>query len=84
MVTPSGLSDGTSHTMTLSSIARVAADVSVARRWAIRTGERWPPTSVEWMLDVMSTTVLPFRSASTASGFDRSARGSASLALSAR
>src|ERR1041385_5336571 len=41
--------------MTLSRIARVVAPVSVARRYASATGDRWPPTSVEWMLDVMST-----------------------------
>jgi len=39
IVTPSGFSDGTSQRMTLSRIARVAALVSVASRYASATGE---------------------------------------------
>ena len=40
-------------------IARASSSSPLTSRSAIFIGDRIPPTSVEWMLDVTSTTTLP-------------------------
>jgi hypothetical protein len=59
MSTPSGLSEGTSRTIVLSSISRTSGSSDEARRCAMSMPERYEPTSVEWTPQVISTTVFP-------------------------
>ncbi len=64
--------------MLFARMARVSASSPLARRCASTIGVRIPPTSVEWMLEVTSTTTFPSAMRRARSSGARS-RGSASL-----
>ena len=78
MVSPSGLSDGTSSSTTLLSRRWVSASPARARSYAHSIAIWLEAISLEWMLQVTSTMALPLRaSASTCASVKP--RGSASL-----
>ena len=59
MSTPSGFCDGTSMMIVLARIDRASGVSARARRSASTIGVVKPPTSVEWMLDVIRMTFFP-------------------------
>ena len=59
MSVPSGLSEGTSSVITLSRICFTSGVFCEVSLKASSVAVNVPPTSVEWMLHVMTTTVLP-------------------------